>query len=575
MSAIQPLPEELHDFRRFLYLVWDFLALPSPTPVQYDIARWLQHGPRRKVIEAFRGVGKSWITSAYVVWRLRINPQLNFLVVSASKDRSDSFSTFTKRLIWEMPLLQCLIPSDDQRSSNIAFDVRPAEPDHAPSVKSVGIYGQMTGTRADEIIADDVEIPKNVLTQVQRERLAEAVKEFDAILKPGGTITYLGTPQTELSLYNTLRSRGYVVRLWPARYPDNTIYKCDEALMAPSLVQKLANSPSLKTQPTDPLRFNNEDLVERELSYGRSGFALQYMLDTSLSDAERYPLKIKDIIIHSVDSERAPEKLVWADDTRYTLNDLPNVGLSGDKWLQSAWKSEEWAEYTGRVMSIDPSGRGADETGYAVSFMLNGFLHIPEACGLRGGYEDHTLEELAKIAKRNKVNKIIIESNFGDGMYAKLLTPFLQRIYPCTVEEVRVTGQKERRIIDILEPVLNQHRLVIDRKVVEKDWASVKDLPTESAHQYMLFYQLARLTREKNSLAHDDRLDALSMAVWYWVDQMAQDADIKMQHHREDRLEEELKAFTSHISKMGGFSGLSCITGDTPQGEALRLFKRP
>lgn len=149
------IPEKLKDFRVFLYFVWKHLNLPDPTPVQYDIAYYLQHGARRKVIEAFRGVGKSWITSAYVIWRLLLNPQLNFLVVSASKDRADNFSTFTLQLINDIPLLNHLIPRDDQRSSKIAFDVAPAEPDHAPSVKSVGIFGQLTGGRADEIIADD------------------------------------------------------------------------------------------------------------------------------------------------------------------------------------------------------------------------------------------------------------------------------------------------------------------------------------------------------------------------------------------------------------------------------------
>jgi hypothetical protein len=62
-GTIEPLPKKLQDFRVFLTMVWRHLNLPDPTPVQLDIAHWLQHGPRRKIIEAFRGVGKSWITS--------------------------------------------------------------------------------------------------------------------------------------------------------------------------------------------------------------------------------------------------------------------------------------------------------------------------------------------------------------------------------------------------------------------------------------------------------------------------------------------------------------------------------
>lgn len=217
--SIPPMPPALEDFRVFLTMVWRHLNLPDPTPIQLDIARYLQHGPRRKLVEAFRGVGKSWITSAYVVWKLRMNPDRKFMIVSASKDRADNFSTFTLRLINELPLLQCLIPRTDQRCSKLCFDVAPAHADHAPSVTSKGIFSQITGGRADEIIADDIEVPNNSFTQGMRDKLSEAVKEFDAILKPGGIITYLGTPQTEQSLYNSLPDRGYDARIWPARYP--------------------------------------------------------------------------------------------------------------------------------------------------------------------------------------------------------------------------------------------------------------------------------------------------------------------------------------------------------------------
>ena len=104
-------PPQLKDFRNFLYLVWKHLNLPDPTTLQYDIAEYLQNGPKRSVIMAFRGVGKSWITSAFVVHQLLLNPSKNILVVSASKNRSDDFSTFTLRIIQEIPILQGLKPS--------------------------------------------------------------------------------------------------------------------------------------------------------------------------------------------------------------------------------------------------------------------------------------------------------------------------------------------------------------------------------------------------------------------------------------------------------------------------------
>ncbi|MCK4260073.1 MAG: phage terminase large subunit [Halanaerobiales bacterium] len=189
------------DFRNFLYVIWKHLGLPEPTKVQYEIAWYLQFGPKRKIIEAFRGVGKSWITSAYVLWRLFRDPNYKALVVSASKTRSTDFNTFTKRLIREVPILQHLQPSSGQRDSMVAFDVAPAKAAHAPSVKSVGIFGQLTSSRAVEIIADDVEVPGNSTTQDMRDKLIKTCMEFEAIILPEiGQITYLGTPQTEENL---------------------------------------------------------------------------------------------------------------------------------------------------------------------------------------------------------------------------------------------------------------------------------------------------------------------------------------------------------------------------------------
>ena len=102
------LERKLKDFRNFVYLAWEHLGLPEPTPIQLDIASYLQKGPRRRVVQAFRGVGKSWLTSAYAVFRLLHDPSINILVVSASKQRADDFSTFTLRLINEIPICQHL-----------------------------------------------------------------------------------------------------------------------------------------------------------------------------------------------------------------------------------------------------------------------------------------------------------------------------------------------------------------------------------------------------------------------------------------------------------------------------------
>ena len=536
---------KIADFRNFLWICWKHLNLPSPTPVQYDIANFVDSDIRRLCVQAFRGVGKSWITSAYVCHQLMLNPDKNILVVSASKTRADDFSTFTLRLIHEVPILQHLRPREGQRQSKISFDVGPAKASHAPSVKSLGITGQLTGSRADLVVADDVESANNSQTQLMRDKLSETIKEFDAIIKPGGRILFLGTPQTEMSIYSALESRGYITRIWPARYPSGRLLEAYGARLAPLVYEGAEENP--EDAPVDPLRFSSRDLEEREASYGRSGFALQFMLDTTLSDADKYPLKLNDLVVMSGPSswDEAPVSVKWASgiDQMEGTRQLPAVGLKGDYWVNAMQVSEEWDEWKGSVMSIDPSGRGKDETAYAVVKMQSGFLYLTAMGGLNNGYSQEALETLADVAAEQDVNEIIVESNFGDGMFTQLFRPVLQKIHPCSIDEVRHSTQKEKRIIDTLEPVMNSHRLIVDEGVILEDFKSPN-------LKQQLFYQMTRLTKDRGSLAFDDRIDALSIAVNYWVEVMDRDAQSALEDYRQEQLEIELDNFMDALDRL-------------------------
>lgn len=535
---MQPSTEALKgDFRNFLYVLWQWLPdiRRPPSAVQYDIASYLQHGPRRRMVKGFRGVGKSWITAAFVLWCLLRNPEERILVTSASKDRADAFSIFTRRLIEEFPPLRHLRPRRGQRDSTLAFDVGPSSPAQSPSVKSAGIFGQITGSRATKIVADDIETTSNSLTQLMRDRLSEAIKEFDAILVPDGDIIYLGTDQTEMSVYKRLPERGYNVRIWPARIPakEKVPHYGDE--LAPFVHGLIAKGAKPWT-PVDPERFTDADLIEREASYGRGGFALQFMLDPSLSDAERYPLRCSDLMVHDLDEREAPMRLMYGSDRDQTIEGLECPGLAGDRFLRPRHVSDDYVPFARAVMFVDPSGRGKDRTGVVVLRYALGRVFLVGTGSFPGGYEEETLKAIAKLAYRHKVHEVFVEPNFGDGMFRTLLTPVLNRIHPCSVEDSEwVRTQKEVRIIDTLEPVLMRHRLVVDRQVVDAD------AKREPHHQ--LFYQLTRVTRERGALAHDDLLDALAGGVRIMIEDLDVDEGVAEQRAREAALDEELNRF--------------------------------
>lgn len=532
------------DFVFFLFVLWKALSLPVPTRCQIDMAKKLSAGDNRRfILQAFRGIGKSFITCAFVVWKLWNNPDLKFMIVSASKERADANSIFIKRIIDLMPQLQELKPKQGQRDAVISFDVGPAKPDHSPSVKSVGITGQLTGSRADILIADDVEVPGNSATQAARDRLSELVKEFDAILKPGGTVIYLGTPQTEMTLYRQLEGRGYSTTIWPARYPrDEKDWKSYGDRLAPMLQAELESDPEgYYWLPTDEVRFDDEDLKERELSYGKAGFALQFMLNPNLGDAEKYPLKLRDLIVADLDPESSPMVYQWLPNLQNKRDDVPNVGLMGDTYHTYQTVGSAFSSYTQKILVIDPSGRGKDETGYAVLYQLNGYIFVMEAGGMRGGYEDSTLEALAKIGRKWKVNEYVIEGNFGDGMYLELFKPVAARIHPAAVTEVKSKGQKELRICDVLEPIMGSHRLIVNASTIVSDYQTAADKDGVRNPIYSLFYQMTRISRERGALAHDDRLDALAIGVQFFVESMAKDAVKGQREVTEEWLEEQME----------------------------------
>lgn len=519
----RPVEERLSEsFPLFLSLVWKSLDLPSPTRAQLAIAQYLQNGPKRLQIQAFRGLGKSWIAAAFVLWTLWNDRDKKILVISASKQRADDFTIFCQKCILEFDWLAHLRPvDDDQRWSRVSFDVAGCRPAQAPSVKSVGITGQITGSRADLIVFDDVEVPANSATDFMREKLLQLVTEGESVLTPksDSRIVFLGTPQTTFTIYRTLRERNYRPFVWPARYPkDLTGY---EEVLAPQLTKDIKRDghEALSWTPTDT-RFSEINLLEREQSMSRSNFMLQFMLDTSLSDALKFPLKLSDFSVLPLDLEKGPSDLVWGAD-KETLLDLPAVALPGDRWHRPKVVSE-FVPYGETIVAVDPSGRGKDETVAVILSQINGFLFVRDIFATQDGYSDTTLREILRRAKKYKAGMCLIESNFGDGAVMELMKKHAQEMkVGIAFEEVRATTRKEDRIIDTLEPVLNQHRLVVDQRLIDWDYRSNGDMAPEERLPRMLMYQLTRMCREKGAVKHDDRVDALALGVKYFQDVLA------------------------------------------------------
>lgn len=560
----------LDDFRNFLFLGLKKLYGVKPTPMQYSIAEWVSTGPKLRLSQAPRGIGKSTITQFFVVWdiwrdfvRTDGHPSVQWMTVCGTRDLAVQFTQYAKQLMESIRQLRVLIPTDPERWSMQAIDVTGAVPAPSPTLFARGVFGRMTGDRALKIAFDDIEIPQNAETQGQRDKLRRRCAEFLDVLKPGGEIVGLGTPQVEDSLYNILPGWSFVPRIWTAEYPDDRWMSHHGSKLAPWIADQLKEGPGLVGNPTDPVRFPEHELAQRRAS-GLSRYRLQYMLDTSLSDEDRYPLKLRDLIVMDLDPELGPERPIWSSAPEYRRQDLPCPGLTGDGFYGPMGvagdptnpKEGVFVPYEQKILAVDPSGKGKNETAWVVLGAVGGIYYLLDAGGMQGGYEDHVLEHLSDLAARYTVDEVPLEENYGGGMFEALLTRKLQERAKkerergvtewrgAVVTPVRHSTMKEARIIDALEPVMNQHRLVVASRVIEEDHPG----EGENGALFRLFHQMSRIARVKGALVYDDRLDALAIGVRHLTDRMVVDQERHAQRRRD---EQEQKMWDEYWEEVG------------------------
>jgi hypothetical protein len=204
----------------------------------------------------------------------------------------------------------------------------------------------------------------------------------------------------------------------------------------------------------------------------------------------------------------------------------------------------EFVPYGETIVALDPSGRGKDETVAVILSQINGFIFVRDIFASQEGYSDTTLREVLRRAKHYGATMCLVESNFGDGMVVELLKRHAQEMkVGMSFEEVRSNTMKEARIIDTLEPVLNQHKLIIDQRLISWDYESNQDMAPEDRLPRMMAYQLTRMCREKGAVRHDDRVDALALGVKYFLDVLAISAREAMIARKRDDWNVMLTAF--------------------------------
>jgi hypothetical protein len=477
------------------------MNLREPDHIQYDICDWLQNGPKKRQVRGKRGVGKSYLTAAYANWQLYRNPNISIIVVSGVANLATDFIGLSRKMLDQVDVCAHLRPGESDKDGALQYvSSARTHPQKDPTVWACGISSSKTGHHADLILCDDIETPENSDTVEKRERLLRLIEELEDLLNPGGEIVFLNTPQNHDSVYIELERRGYEPRRWPSRFtnPDD---EDESRWVSPMLLDMVRSGKCATGSPTSPNRpgFDEQSLLEREAKYGPARFAMQMQCDPRLNDEDKYPLKLKDFIVLETHRDIAPSRVVWG--TSEPVEDIPSVGFMNDKFYHPIMVDRSsYGEYTSAAMFIDPSGGGAtsgDEVGYAAAKMRHGTIYVLEVGGLSGGHTEKNMRFLASRAAEYGIKRVVLEENYGKGMFTKLLAPIMGDINGPTelIDKASGNTQKEKRIIDTLVPLLGGHRIVFDPKVA-KDTA--------------LCRQITQITYSRGSLRHDDRIEALA-----------------------------------------------------------------
>jgi hypothetical protein len=578
LAHLDPETDPFHDFRNFLYYIFtEVLMFGEPDPIQYDIADYIQNatvgpdGKTRQQVQAMRGCGKSVIAAIYCCWLWYCNPTIRIVYVGSNQDLVDASAKLIKDLLDGSELLQNLRPQDQdgyslhhgrkvkalgQPTNQVSkFDVRGAGPGRDPSFVARPVFGGWTGYHPDIFLCDDCEIPENSLTELKRKRLMAKLLEAESLVLEDGKILYMGTPQTEDSIYLKLHAQGYIIRRWPAELPDMR----DEAQCAnvsPYLMDRSeAEGPG---HPSYPERFGVEILLEKQAK-SRAYYNLQMLLNPNLLDEERYPLKLRNAIVFSTPMDMAPAQIVWGTTNR--RDDIEHAGRAKDFWCGPGYVSDEWLPFTHKVLYIDPKGGGADSVGWVVTAFLNGMVFVLDAGELAAGTSgtsEAVMMKLSHTALKYEVKQVIVESNWGgskdESTYAKLLAPVMARINgPTQIDVNHVSGQKEVRILDCLEPIFNCHRIIFSE---------------QAAKCVALSSQIARITRSRGALQHDDIIDALYGAIAPFASMVVLDPQVKEQEHKKAQALAVAKEFDEWTRK--NTSWLKTAPKGKPQHQSQR-----
>jgi predicted phage terminase large subunit-like protein len=437
-------------FRQFVWL-WNRYQGQSMPQLHLEIAAWLnqrwEHGDRRLVLMVFRSAGKSTLVGIFCAWLLLHAPDLRTLVLAAEHDLARKMVRNVKRIIELHPLTRALVPPRADQWAADQFTVRRPLTQRDPSLLARGIAANITGSRADIVICDDVEVPNTCTTPNRRAELRQRLREIEYVLVPGGLQLYVGTPHSYYSIY-----------------VDQPREEAGEQVAFLAGYQRLC-IPVLDASGRNrwPERFPNDKLEEIRRQSGPAKFESQMLLR---------PRSVEEMRLD-------PERLIRYDaelDYREG-NGQPVLALGGQRMVSaSGW----WDPAYGSPGSGDASVVAAVFVDGDGGYWLHGIRYLTHDPALTGEVDEATqlCRQVARFAEEHLLPSITLETNgLGRFLPALLRRELDRQGYACPVVEHVSHRNKDLRILDAFDPllaagVLRAHRGVWATRFIEemREW---------------------------------------------------------------------------------------------------------
>jgi hypothetical protein len=414
--------------------VWNRLQGQSTPALHFKIARWIYeawiNGRKRLLLLAFRSCGKSSLIGLFCVWLFWRDPNLRILVVAADHALAHKMVRQVKRIIERHPFTKSLKPRNSDQWGNDRFTLARTREWRDPSMLAKGIGSNLTGTRADLIICDDVEVPKTSDTNAKREELRTRLMELDYILTPEGTQIYVGTPHHYETIY---RHKG----------DEEAFLKGFDHLTIP-----IVND---KGQSVWPERFPLPVIEAMKLKTGPYHFQSQMMVEPVNRTHGRFDMTGLQIYQSEIEFLES--------------NQTCQLSIAGEKMVSCvAWWDPAFAAH----------GRTSDQSILAILYANEDHKfyvhHIASLAASSQSSEDEATQQcqqVARLLKEFHVPLVAIETNGLGKFLPSILRREIARIRGgAHVQEITARRSKSLRILEAFDVVLAARSLYVHQSIL-------------------------------------------------------------------------------------------------------------